>query len=1043
MERIKTIFYFVENLDFDTYHRKWETREIADRTIIFSRKNKSIFAHGIQYSPMSTEDLKQIIQDLLDSGELVLPAATRDRRGAIRVGNGLSIGGEDDDVLSVDFSNVEGTEGLLELIRELFDSAEILRATKERFGIIKIGKGLNVDENGFLNVDFSDLPENSSVYASYTKYGVVKVEKDGGIIVDNGIISVDPNKFPDDLRGKPGEDGKDGRDGKSAYEIAVENGFTGTVEEWLASLKGQDGANGRDGRDGRDGTNGRNGTDGQNGRDGSDGKDGKDGKDGVDGNDAVVDLEELKNEIILNIKNNINEENNWWNTWAELLINQAWERLLSDLDGNWNTIMHQTGWIDSLNAYLQSVSLFTVLHDENGTTLTSKFSEIQQSLDSIRLTVQEIGGFFDSNGNPVSLETAIAQMIAGIGDNEAFNSLVASKVNENLANGQITSAISSLDMRVSDVEGELSATNRLVARVDNGNNVTLNLLKQLSDGTKAVTDLSSSYDIYEMNGQDYRYVTKDGLWVYDIDEEGRAIPWKAIKLFYVDVNGNTSETIPANPRYKKNRVWDATANNGAGDWVEVNALDENNNPLYDMVGEMVYFQRNGDTGDLPHPNNNPSYILERELTHDANGELVWTGGGTPTNPKMLSDSRIAYHRARVRKTISFSDLELGADESSAWTFLGSLYNRPDLSGNAENIASVTTVTNVKGSLVEALAKQTIYVYKTTTSATSDTQNDPNGTLDTDGQGQFLFKWKNANNEVQYSADESLANNGWVKDIKDSIEAGFLAIATGQFADATLSARVGAVEASIQTLVTRTELDTWISTVNINADNINLNGQTNFLNAIGDNLTAKQLEAGESNKVIINSNGVKIGPSGTVLSSPKIFLNPDGSGHVASGNIEWDVAGNVQMRNFVFPTVKNFLLIYSDTDKVTNMNGVATNGDAPAFHTSFCYIAFKNGIYVDHFAELSSDTTSYNSTTGYVQRLKTQMPTLFDSGSDVYVADIHTNTYWGRLNEYWYYYTNGNSTFQTEYFSLLARVASVNTAPYSQSSNQFVTTWPTY
>jgi hypothetical protein len=58
MERIKTIFYFVENLDFDTYHRKWETREIADRTIIFSRKNKSIFAHGIQYSPMSTEDLK-------------------------------------------------------------------------------------------------------------------------------------------------------------------------------------------------------------------------------------------------------------------------------------------------------------------------------------------------------------------------------------------------------------------------------------------------------------------------------------------------------------------------------------------------------------------------------------------------------------------------------------------------------------------------------------------------------------------------------------------------------------------------------------------------------------------------------------------------------------------------------------------------------------------------------------------------------------------------------------------------------------------------
>ena len=34
--------------------------------------------------------------------------------------------------------------------------------------------------------------------------------------------------------------GKDGRDGKSAYEIAVEAGFSGTLEEWLASLKGEE-----------------------------------------------------------------------------------------------------------------------------------------------------------------------------------------------------------------------------------------------------------------------------------------------------------------------------------------------------------------------------------------------------------------------------------------------------------------------------------------------------------------------------------------------------------------------------------------------------------------------------------------------------------------------------------------------------------------------------------------------------------------------------------------------------------------------------------
>lgn len=31
-----------------------------------------------------------------------------------------------------------------------------------------------------------------------------------------------------------------GEDGKSAYQIAIENGFVGTESEWLESLKGQD-----------------------------------------------------------------------------------------------------------------------------------------------------------------------------------------------------------------------------------------------------------------------------------------------------------------------------------------------------------------------------------------------------------------------------------------------------------------------------------------------------------------------------------------------------------------------------------------------------------------------------------------------------------------------------------------------------------------------------------------------------------------------------------------------------------------------------------
>ena len=70
-----------------------------------------------------------------------------------------------------------------------------------------------------------------------------------------------------------------GKDGLSAYEIAVEAGFEGTVEEWLESLKGAKGDQGDPGEDGIDGEDGKNG---------KDGKDGKDGKNGEDGSDRFV-----------------------------------------------------------------------------------------------------------------------------------------------------------------------------------------------------------------------------------------------------------------------------------------------------------------------------------------------------------------------------------------------------------------------------------------------------------------------------------------------------------------------------------------------------------------------------------------------------------------------------------------------------------------------------------------------------------------------------------------------------------------------------------
>lgn len=43
------------------------------------------------------------------------------------------------------------------------------------------------------------------------------------------VVAVEPKKCPQIM----------GINGKSAYEIAVDNGFQGTVEEWLLSLPNQ------------------------------------------------------------------------------------------------------------------------------------------------------------------------------------------------------------------------------------------------------------------------------------------------------------------------------------------------------------------------------------------------------------------------------------------------------------------------------------------------------------------------------------------------------------------------------------------------------------------------------------------------------------------------------------------------------------------------------------------------------------------------------------------------------------------------------------
>ncbi len=73
------------------------------------------------------------------------------------------------------------------------------------------------------------------------------------IAVENGFVGTEA-EWLESLKGDKGDSGNtgsNGENGKSAYEIAVENGFEGTEEAWLESLKGDKGDSGINGQTGK------------------------------------------------------------------------------------------------------------------------------------------------------------------------------------------------------------------------------------------------------------------------------------------------------------------------------------------------------------------------------------------------------------------------------------------------------------------------------------------------------------------------------------------------------------------------------------------------------------------------------------------------------------------------------------------------------------------------------------------------------------------------------------------------------------------------
>jgi hypothetical protein len=113
------------------------------------------------------------------------------------------------------------------------------------------------DDKLIISVNEATMPAGKSAYELWQNLG-------------NGGKSL--QEFFDSLKGAKGDIGETGATGKSAYQSWLDLNPTGSVEDFLLSLKGTNGTNGQDGQQGQQGLQGPVGPAGQAGPTGADGK---------------------------------------------------------------------------------------------------------------------------------------------------------------------------------------------------------------------------------------------------------------------------------------------------------------------------------------------------------------------------------------------------------------------------------------------------------------------------------------------------------------------------------------------------------------------------------------------------------------------------------------------------------------------------------------------------------------------------------------------------------------------------------------------------
>lgn len=153
---INTIFYYPNSkTEYDQ-----QAGNISSRTISFVPMGDTgvIYKNGVRYGSPTADDIRNIFNE----NPYALPIATASKLGGIMIGKGFNID-PTTGKLDVDFSSItngsdgqDGHNGLDGLIKNIFTNISNIRASRNDYGIVKVGDGINV-EDGIISVDFSNV----------------------------------------------------------------------------------------------------------------------------------------------------------------------------------------------------------------------------------------------------------------------------------------------------------------------------------------------------------------------------------------------------------------------------------------------------------------------------------------------------------------------------------------------------------------------------------------------------------------------------------------------------------------------------------------------------------------------------------------------------------------------------------------------------------------------------------------------------------------------------------------------------------------------